>query len=165
MQAARLLATIKKHKDAAGTRFIELHAHYGSLLGRFARIAYFAEPTKSNSITNPKRVHFRSSDGQDQTFTTIIRSISDLTVVRLATPGRSTSGSTTFERVGQNSGWFFHCVPDSSGHAPSRISQLEPFDLTIVVHFGHRVCIPQICHENRLFSSLTFGTSQNTSEY
>jgi hypothetical protein len=79
-------------------------------------------------------------------------------------PGRSTSGSTTFERVGQNSGLFFHCVPDSSGHAPSRISQLEPFDLTIVVHFGHRVCIPQIWHVSRPFSSLASGINAPTSQ-
>ena len=58
MQAARLLATIKKDKDAARTRLMELDAYYGSQLGRFARVAYFAEPTKSNSVTNPERVHY-----------------------------------------------------------------------------------------------------------
>jgi hypothetical protein len=84
MQAARLLATIKKDKDAAGTRLMKLDANHGSQLGRFARVAYFAEPTKSNSVTNPERVHysmfvrvFRRSDDHDRTFTTIIRSISD----------------------------------------------------------------------------------------
>jgi hypothetical protein len=56
-------------------------------------------------------------------------------------PGNRTSGSTTCESVGQNSGLSFHSVPDSSKHAPLRISQSLPFDLTIVEHLGHRVCI------------------------
>ena|SRR6516162_1822957 len=56
-------------------------------------------------------------------------------------PGNTTSGSTTCESVGQNSGLFFHSVPNRSKQAPLRISQTPPFDLTIVVHFGHRVCI------------------------
>jgi hypothetical protein len=68
-------------------------------------------------------------------------SISFRTAARLVTPGKTTSGSTTCESVGQNSGLFFHSVPDSSGQLPLRIFQSAPFDLTIVVQFGHRVCI------------------------
>jgi hypothetical protein len=56
-------------------------------------------------------------------------------------PGKRTSGSTTCESVGQNSGLSFHSVPASSEHALLRISQSLPFDLTVVEHFGHRVCI------------------------
>ena len=65
-------------------------------------------------------------------------------------PGNTTSGSTTCESVGQNSGLFFHSVPNRSKQAPLRISQTPPFDLTIVVHFGHRVCIT--CFPRRIES-------------
>jgi len=165
MQAARLLATIKQNKDAAGARLMELDAHHCANLRRFARVAHFAEPTKSNSVTNPEWMHYCvcsyqvlppfwwASAGHEWTFTILIRSISAWTVARLVTPGKTISGSNTWESVGQNSGLFFHGVPDSSGHAPLRISQSVPFDLTIVVHFGHRVCISQICYRDQPFSS------------
>jgi hypothetical protein len=165
MQAARFLSTIKQNKDAAGARLMELDAHDCANLRPFARITHFAERTKSNSVTNPEWMHYfvcryqvlpffwRASGGHVWTFTILIRSISTWTVARLATPGKTMSGSATCESVGQNSGLFVHCVPDSSGHASLRISQSVPFDLTIVVHFGHRVCIFQICYRGRPFSS------------
>src|SRR6516164_11469935 len=56
-------------------------------------------------------------------------------------PGNTISGWTTCESVGQNSGLFSHSVRDNSGQAPLRIAQSVPFAFTIVVHFGHRVCI------------------------
>ncbi len=77
----------------------------------------------------------------DWAFAIPTRSICCRTEARFTIPGKRTSGSTTCENVGQNSGLFFHSVPDNSEQAPLRISHLVPFDLTIVVHFGHRVCI------------------------
>src|SRR6516164_3219054 len=56
-------------------------------------------------------------------------------------PGNTISGWTTCESVGQNSGLFSHSVRDNSGQALLRIAQSVPFAFTIVVHFGHRVCI------------------------
>ena len=63
---------------------------------------------------------------------------------RFSAPGRTTSGSTTFERIGQNSGLFPHLVPDSSGQEGFSISHIAPNDLTIVEQFGQAVCIERI---------------------
>jgi hypothetical protein len=54
MQAARLLATIKKNEDAIRARLMELDAHYCADLRGFAWVAHFAERTESNSVTNPE---------------------------------------------------------------------------------------------------------------
>jgi hypothetical protein len=88
-----------------------------------------------------------------RTFTALTIEISASTADRFATPGNVTSGSAISESVGQNSGLFLHWVHDSSGHEPLRISHRGPFDLTMVEHFGHFVCIVIICSDVRPFST------------
>jgi hypothetical protein len=76
MKAARLLATIKQDKDAAGARLMELDAHHCANLRRFARITHFTESTKSNSVTNLERVY--TTYNQDLSLFRKIRSLPDL---------------------------------------------------------------------------------------
>jgi len=94
-------------------------------------------------LPQPRGVFFLS-DAATSHMASLSRSISSSTPARLVTPGNRTSGSTTREIVGQNSGLSFHLVLNNSEQSPFRISQREPFDRTIVLHFGHRVCITGI---------------------
>jgi hypothetical protein len=87
------------------------------------------------------------------------RSISACTVVRIATPGRTTSGSTATDKTGQYSGFPFHRVPTNSGQEPLMIFHSGPVDFTIVEHFGQPVCMARICVAAFSFSSMWVARS------